>query len=162
MRIESTFQDNIQQSEATLENATRLCKKSAKIVAENMRRCEKYEDAVRRLLDEAERIKRRNETRDEEIKQQLIIAEEDMNRLNEKRKNAYLAEWHRIKLDMALIENQFATQLKNNKTAQFNESPISSRARAAGAIFEREEDIKKGKESAERALQRLNNLEELM
>ena len=133
-------------------------------MTENEEKLRKHENAVQRLRQEAEAIKQRNIALDEEGKKELIIAEENRLRMSEQQKNAYFADWQRVKLEMALLQDQVTTKVKDEISAEVEKSSYFNDIHSEGIKNKIKEEVRlallREKERQERAQQRLNYLDD--
>ena len=150
-------------SEISLQTATRYVMNSASVVVDNLNLLSKHELAVQKLLQEAERIKRRNESTDENTRLLLCEEEEERLQMSETQKNAYYAEWYTIQAEMAALSEQNAADTNNQLRNELEESTYFHDLQARGVQESIAEEVQKAivreKQREERTIARLNSLE---
>jgi hypothetical protein len=125
----------------------------------------KHENAVLRIREEADRIKRLKEAKDEETKLQLLQAEESRAEMSETQRHAYYADWFKIQAEMTSLSEQMSTSARDDLRRELEDSSYCSDLRALGLQDQIEAEVQRAMTREqlrqERAVQRLNRVEEM-
>jgi hypothetical protein len=134
---------------------------TAAVVVDSISKLNKHDVAVKRLQEEAARIKKRQES-DEENRN--ILEDEERFQLSEKRKNAYYADWYKVQSDLSSLRENLTADSNSALQAELNASPYVQDLRARGLQEKIAEEVQKTiireEQREQRTLQRLRELEQ--
>lgn len=157
------MQNLMQSAEISLQTASQHFTSLSTVVADNATKLSKHERAVQALLQEAERIKKRQEITDEATKLLLFKEEESRLIMSEQQKNAYYSEWSSLQADLAALSEQTAIATASELRAEMEDSSFLCHLRDQAVQASIAEEVQRALASEklreERAILRFKELE---